>query len=89
MPVMTPLRRSREQALRPLFAYLEEYGIRKAWLAAKLGIHRRKLFGYEHGEAVVPPGFIDDCCAALGVKPERFGWTSTRKRGRPRKAAAA
>lgn len=88
MAYVTRAEEQRKQALRPLFAYLDRWGITRSWLARQLHMPRARVWSYEHGKVNPPAGFVEDACRALGVTPERFGWTSTpRTTGRARKVS--
>jgi|GEM_PF-4513670 len=54
-------------ALRPLFDFMTERGMRRTWLAKRLGVTRQIVWAYEHGRRIPPPGFAAAACALVGL----------------------
>ena len=68
-------RRRRRQMVAPLFAYLDDRGVRRTWLAERLGISKQRLYLIELGERPIPEGFLERGYRELGVPAalaERF-----------------
>ncbi|HEU5423634.1 MAG TPA: helix-turn-helix domain-containing protein [Nitrolancea sp.] len=78
----------RRQALRPIFAYLDQWGIKRTWLAARLGVSRSLLWKYEHGWCSEPADFVDRACAALGRTREWLGLPAAAKASQRQKRAS-
>lgn len=77
----------RRRALRPIFAYLDQWGIKRNWLAAQLGVSKAMLSKYEHGIHGTPADFEDRACAALGRTREWLGLPAAPKTPRQRRAS--
>ena len=60
-------RRRRAATVRPVFAYLDSRGVRRLWLATRLGLSKQRLRSIEVGEGRIPEGFIERACQELGV----------------------
>lgn len=69
----------RRMVVRAIFAHMDDRGIKRSWLASRLGIHRGTVSRYEHGVTPAPERFILEACRALEMLPERFGYTRPTK----------
>lgn len=58
-------RRIEEQ--RRLFDFLRDRGIKRAWLAQRLGISHGRLYNYERGLNRPPEWFLPRSAEALGI----------------------
>jgi transcriptional regulator with XRE-family HTH domain len=74
------LRRDREQVIEPLFEYMEQRGMLRAWLARQLGISTALLWNYEHGLTRLPPDFIRRACKIVGFSARRIKVPKPRER---------
>ena len=61
------VRAKRASVLAPLFAVLQERGIKRQWFADQLGISRNSLWNYQHGYDRLPIGLIDRACQLVGI----------------------
>lgn len=87
-PVEVTVQERRRQALRPIFAYMDEWGIKRTWLAAKLGLRKQDIWNYEHGMNNPPSDFVDRACAALGRTREWLGLPAAAKASQRQKRAS-
>lgn len=77
----------RQRAVRPIFAFMDEWGIKRSWLAAKLGMTRAQIWNYEHGMNNPPVDFVDRACAALGRTREWLGLPAAPAQKRQKRAS--
>ena len=75
-------RRRYHAAMVRLFAYMQERGIQRAWLARRLGVTRATVWHYEHRGMEMPLYRFEVACHALDVSPEKFGWRSMARRAK-------
>lgn len=77
-------RQARRDALRPLFEYMRDHGVKKTWLAERLDLAYSTLLSYETGIAPAPGWLIEQACRALEIMPARLGMTAAPPRARRR-----
>lgn len=77
-PMTQEDREQNRELVRPLFDYLLNHGISKAWLADRIGLYRRHepftrqyLSRIAVGKARAPYMFVEDACAVLEKTPEQ------------------
>jgi transcriptional regulator with XRE-family HTH domain len=60
-------RRVRAEAMQPLFDLIDSRGLKRVWVAQKIGIDKRRLSRYEHGENRMPDEIFTQLCSLLNA----------------------
>jgi plasmid maintenance system antidote protein VapI len=61
------VRRTRMEAVKPLFDFIDAHGIRRKWIADQLGLTRQQIYKLAAGESVMQPDMYVRICEVVNA----------------------